>query len=58
MNVFEITVRHRQESGWPVATEYSRPGELSRRTEGTLLLEDYAVELRCGAISGGLPLEC
>ncbi|MCI5142420.1 MAG: hypothetical protein D3909_12035, partial [Candidatus Electrothrix sp. ATG1] len=47
MNVFEITVRRRQADGWPVTAEYSRPGELARRAEGTLRLpEDYAVELR------------
>ncbi|MCI5147356.1 MAG: hypothetical protein D3923_17955, partial [Candidatus Electrothrix sp. AR3] len=47
MNIFEITIQHRQEKGWPVVAEYSRPGELPRRSEGLLTLpENYDVELR------------
>ncbi|MCI5146713.1 MAG: CHAT domain-containing protein, partial [Candidatus Electrothrix sp. AR3] len=42
MNVLEITIQHRQETGWPVVAEYSRSGQLPRRSEGVLsLLDEY-----------------
>ncbi len=47
MNIFEITIQHRQEEGWPVVAEYTRPGELPRRSEGLLTLpKDYDIQLR------------
>ncbi len=47
MNVFEITIQHRRETGWPTVAEYTRPGELPRRSEGLLILpEDYNIQLR------------
>ena len=40
MEIFEITIQHRLDSGWPVVAEHSRPDEMARRSEGTLVLGD------------------
>ncbi len=48
MAIFEITVQHRQETGWPVVAEYrSNLGQLPQRSEGVLILpEKFEEELR------------
>lgn len=46
MDIFEITIQYRQENGWPVVAERTRPSELPLRSEGWLKLdEEYEVDL-------------
>ena len=49
MNILEITIQYRRETGWPVVGEHTRSGELKVRSEGELLLdkeyEDRLAEL-------------
>ncbi len=39
MALLEVTVQRKYEVGYPVVVEYSRPGELVQRGEGTLVLD-------------------
>ncbi len=46
MDIFEITIQHRLEIGWPVVAERTRPAQLPLRSEGRLALAgDYEADL-------------
>ena len=46
MDIFEITIQHRLETGWPVVAERTRPSQLPLRSEGRLELdEEYESDL-------------
>ncbi len=44
LNIFEITIQHRQGANWPVVAEHSRSGQLPQRSEGELTLKQKFVE--------------